>query len=65
MAGSTIWFTAPTRPGRRMCPIDDAQWKDLWLQPERCYIVITEAKAERLAKLVDPRIAHGCGPQRR
>ncbi len=33
---------------------DDAQWKTLWLQPDRYYLVITEHAAERLAKLVDP-----------
>jgi hypothetical protein len=42
-------------PGAPNVFIDDAQWKDLWLQPGRCYIVITETGAERLAKLVDPK----------
>jgi hypothetical protein len=33
---------------------DDAQWKTLWLQPDRYYLVITQKAAERLTKLVDP-----------
>lgn len=43
-------------PGAPNVFIDDAQWKGLWLQPQRCYIVITEAAAERLRKLVDPKL---------
>jgi 4-amino-4-deoxy-L-arabinose transferase-like glycosyltransferase len=35
---------------------DDAQWKTLWLQPDRYYLVITEKAAERLTKLVDPNL---------
>lgn len=34
--------------------IDDAQWKTLWLRPERYYLVIKEESAGRLKKLVDP-----------
>lgn len=33
---------------------DDAQWKTMWLQPERCYLVITRKAVGRLKKLVDP-----------
>ena len=43
-------------PGAPDVFIDDAQWKTMWLQPERCYLVITEKAAERLQKLVDPAI---------
>jgi hypothetical protein len=35
---------------------DDAEWKTLWLQPDRYYLVITQQAAERLKKLVDPRL---------
>jgi 4-amino-4-deoxy-L-arabinose transferase-like glycosyltransferase len=41
-------------PGAPNVFIDDSQWKSLWLQPERCYLVITENAAGRLRKLVDP-----------
>jgi len=41
-------------PGAPNVFIDDAQWKMLWLQPERCYLVITREAAERLKKLVEP-----------
>ncbi len=34
--------------------IDDAQWKTLWLRPERYYLVIKEESVGRLKKLVDP-----------
>ncbi len=37
-------------PGAPNVFIDDAQWKTLWLQPDRCYLVITEKAAERLAR---------------
>jgi hypothetical protein len=43
-------------PGAPDVFIDDAQWKNLWLQPERCYTVITEIAAARLARLVDPKL---------
>jgi 4-amino-4-deoxy-L-arabinose transferase-like glycosyltransferase len=43
-------------PGAPDVFIDDAHWKDLWLQPERCYLVVTETAAERLGKLVDPKL---------
>ncbi len=36
--------------------IDDTQWKDLWLQPDRYYLVIRQQPAERLNKLVDTRL---------
>jgi hypothetical protein len=41
-------------PGAPNVFIDDAQWKTLWLQPERYYLAITQRAAERLTKLVDP-----------
>ncbi len=43
-------------PGAPNVFIDDAQWKMLWLQPERCYLVITREAAERLKKLVEPKL---------
>jgi hypothetical protein len=36
--------------------VDDAQWKTLWLRPERYYLVIKEESVGRLKKLVDPRV---------
>jgi 4-amino-4-deoxy-L-arabinose transferase-like glycosyltransferase len=36
--------------------IDDDQWKEMWLQPDRCYLVITENAVSRLEKLVDLRL---------
>jgi hypothetical protein len=41
-------------PGAPNVFIDDAQWKTLWLQPDRCYLVITEEHASRLNGLVEP-----------
>jgi 4-amino-4-deoxy-L-arabinose transferase-like glycosyltransferase len=43
-------------PGAPNVFIDDAQWKGLWLQPDRHYLVITEKAAERLKKLVEPKL---------
>jgi 4-amino-4-deoxy-L-arabinose transferase-like glycosyltransferase len=43
-------------PGAPNVFIDDAQWKALWLQPDRYYLVIREESAERLRKLVDPQL---------
>jgi 4-amino-4-deoxy-L-arabinose transferase-like glycosyltransferase len=43
-------------PGAPNVFIDDAQWKTLWLQPERYYLVIKKESAERLKKLVDPNL---------
>jgi 4-amino-4-deoxy-L-arabinose transferase-like glycosyltransferase len=43
-------------PGAPNVFIDDAQWKTLWLQPDRYYLVITQTEAERLKKLVDPSV---------
>src|SRR5580692_3552559 len=40
-------------PGAPNVFIDDAQWKAMWLQPDRCYLVITQKSAERLKSLVD------------
>jgi hypothetical protein len=36
--------------------IDDTQWKTMWLQPGRCYLVITQKAAARLNNLVEPRL---------
>src|SRR5208283_4303731 len=41
-------------PGAPNVFINDAQWATLWLQPDRCYLVIQQEAAERLKKLVDP-----------
>ena len=43
-------------PGAPNVFIDDAQWKALWLQPDRYYLVITQKAAERLKKLVEPKL---------
>jgi hypothetical protein len=43
-------------PGAPNVFIDDAQWKTLWLQPDRYYLVITRNAAERLTKLVEPKL---------
>lgn len=40
-------------PGAPNVFIDDSQWKEMWLRPERCYLVITEKAADRLSTLVD------------
>ena len=41
-------------PGAPNVFVDDAEWRAIWLQPARCYLVITEKAAARLQKLVDP-----------
>jgi 4-amino-4-deoxy-L-arabinose transferase-like glycosyltransferase len=41
-------------PGAPNVFIDDEQWKTLWQQPERYYLVIRQESAERLKKLVPP-----------
>src|SRR5208283_536375 len=43
-------------PGAPNIFIDDTQWKTMWLQPERCYLVITQKAAERLKTLVEPKL---------
>jgi hypothetical protein len=43
-------------PGAPNVFIDDEQWKTLWLQPQRYYLVIKEESVERLRKLVDPTV---------
>ena len=43
-------------PGAPNVFIDDAQWKALWLQPDRYYLVITEKAAARLNALVEPKL---------
>jgi dolichyl-phosphate-mannose-protein mannosyltransferase len=39
-------------PGAPDVFIDDAQWKTMWLGPERCYLVLSQAARARLEKLV-------------
>jgi 4-amino-4-deoxy-L-arabinose transferase-like glycosyltransferase len=41
-------------PGAPNVFIDDAEWKALWLKPERYYLVITQESAGRLRNLVEP-----------
>jgi 4-amino-4-deoxy-L-arabinose transferase-like glycosyltransferase len=43
-------------PGSPNVFIDDSQWRAMWLEPGRCYLVITQKAAERLNKLVEPRL---------
>jgi hypothetical protein len=43
-------------PGAPDVFIDDAHWKAMWLEPERCYLVITQGAAARLKKLVEPKL---------
>ena len=43
-------------PGAPNVFIDDGQWKSMWLQPDRCYLVITETAVERLKTLVAPQM---------
>jgi hypothetical protein len=43
-------------PGAPNVFIDDAEWSRMWLQPERCYLVITREGEARLEKLVDPKL---------
>ncbi len=39
-------------PGAVDVFIDDAQWKNLWLAPQRCYLVASKSALSRLEKLV-------------
>jgi hypothetical protein len=41
-------------PGSPDVFITDAQWRDLWLAPDRCYLVASELAVPRLKKLVNP-----------
>lgn len=43
-------------PGAPNVFIDDAQWQSLWLGPDRYYLVIRQESAERLQKLLDPKL---------
>jgi 4-amino-4-deoxy-L-arabinose transferase-like glycosyltransferase len=43
-------------PGAPNVFIDDAQWKGLWTQPDRYYLVITQQAAARLKNLVEPQM---------
>lgn len=40
-------------PGAPNVFIDDVQWKNMWLGPERCYLVASDFALPRLEKLVD------------
>src|ERR1700733_207207 len=43
-------------PGAPNVFIDDMQWKTLWLQPDRYYLVIRKESVDRLRKLVEPNL---------
>jgi len=43
-------------PGAPNVFIDDTQWKGLWTQPDRYYLVITQQAAARLNSLVEPQM---------
>jgi len=43
-------------PGAPNVFIDNKQWQAMWLQPDRCYLVITEEAAARLKNLVEPQL---------
>lgn len=43
-------------PGAPNVFIDDTQWQAMWLQPDRCYLVITQEAAARLKNLVAPEL---------
>ena len=39
-------------PGAPDIFIDDAQWRNMWLAPDRCYFVASQSQMPRLEKLV-------------
>ena len=41
-------------PGAPNVFLDDSQWKSMWLQQDRCYLVITAEGVQRLRNLVEP-----------
>jgi 4-amino-4-deoxy-L-arabinose transferase-like glycosyltransferase len=43
-------------PGAPNVFIDDKQWQAMWLQPDRCYLVITQQAAAHLQNLVEPQL---------
>ena len=43
-------------PGAPDVFINDQQWKRLWIQPQRYYLVIKDEAAARLKQLVDPQV---------
>lgn len=45
-------------PGAPDVFIDDSQWKSMWLGPERCYIVATDAALPRFERLVGQAALH-------
>jgi 4-amino-4-deoxy-L-arabinose transferase-like glycosyltransferase len=45
-------------PGAPNVFLDDAGWRDLWLKPERCYLVAKEAHRPRLEQLVGASALH-------
>jgi hypothetical protein len=45
-------------PGAPDVFLDDAGWRDLWLKPDRCYLVTKEAHRPRLEQLVGASALH-------
>ncbi len=45
-------------PGAPDVFLTDAKWKDMWLAPERCYIVAKQSERLRFEKLVGPAALH-------
>jgi hypothetical protein len=45
-------------PGAPNIFIDDSQWADLWLSPDRCYLVAADTAIPRLEKLVGSQRLH-------
>jgi len=41
-------------PGAPQVFVDDSRWKDLWLTPERYYLIASESSLPRLESLVGP-----------
>ncbi len=52
-------------PGAPNVFIDDAQWKTLWLQPDRYYLVITREVGRAPEETGGSQAAHRRGPKRR
>ena len=45
-------------PGAPNVFLNDAEWRDLWLRPERCYLVAKDEQRARFAKLVGESALH-------
>jgi hypothetical protein len=43
-------------PGTPAVFIDDAQWREIWMKPERCYLVASDSALPRLRNLVDSKL---------